>query len=93
MPAAQRPLAVAHRGDPLGHRENTVGAVLAAARQGADAIDFVIQQTLAGVTGKFFDGRAIGRADPLAYDAAIRSELRERTKAIVRSVGGAKRRS
>lgn len=59
---------------------------LGTARQGADAIDFVIRQTLAGVTGKFFDGSAIGRADPDAYDAEIRSELRERTWAIVRSI-------
>lgn len=43
MPAADRPLAIAHRGDPVGHRENTVEAVVAAARQGADAIEVDVQ--------------------------------------------------
>ncbi|MBB2925064.1 glycerophosphodiester phosphodiesterase [Cellulomonas cellasea] len=43
MPAPDRPLAVAHRGDPVNHRENTVEAVLAAARQGADAIEVDVQ--------------------------------------------------
>lgn len=43
MPAADRPLAIAHRGDPVGHRENTVAAVLAAAAQGADAIEVDVQ--------------------------------------------------
>lgn len=32
-------LAIAHRGDPHGHRENTVPAVLAALEQGADLVE------------------------------------------------------
>lgn len=42
MPTAP-PLAIAHRGDPVLHRENTVGAVLAAIDQGADAIEVDVQ--------------------------------------------------
>lgn len=38
-----RPLAIAHRGDPVGHRENTVAAVRAAARLGADAVEIDVQ--------------------------------------------------
>ena len=43
MLAAVNPLAVAHRGDPVGHRENTVAAVVAAIEQGADAIEVDVQ--------------------------------------------------
>lgn len=43
MPAVPRPLAIAHRGDPVAHRENTVEAVLTAAAQGADAVEVDVQ--------------------------------------------------
>src|SRR5659263_62100 len=43
MPAAVSPLAIAHRGDPVAHRENTVAAVVAAIEQGADAIEVDVQ--------------------------------------------------
>jgi len=43
MPAAVSPLAIAHRGDPVAHRENTAAAVVAAIEQGADAIEVDVQ--------------------------------------------------
>lgn len=43
MLAAVHPLAIAHRGDPVAHRENTVAAVVAAIEQGADAIEVDVQ--------------------------------------------------
>lgn len=43
MLAAAHPLAIAHRGDPVAHRENTVSAVVAAIEQGADAIEVDVQ--------------------------------------------------
>lgn len=38
-------LAIAHRGDPHGHRENTVPAVLAAMEQGADLVEVDVTTT------------------------------------------------
>lgn len=38
-------LAIAHRGDPYGHRENTVPAVLAAIEQGADLVEVDVAAT------------------------------------------------
>lgn len=43
MPTTAHPLAIAHRGDPVTHRENTVAAVAAAIEQGADAIEIDVQ--------------------------------------------------
>lgn len=43
MPSTTRPLAIAHRGDPVAHRENTVGAIRAAIDHGADAIEVDVQ--------------------------------------------------
>jgi glycerophosphoryl diester phosphodiesterase len=43
VPTAVSPLAIAHRGDPVAHRENTVAAVVAAIEQGADAIEVDVQ--------------------------------------------------
>jgi NAD(P)-dependent dehydrogenase (short-subunit alcohol dehydrogenase family) len=53
---------------------------------GADAIVHVIERTLTGQTGLFFDGTQISKADPSAYDAGRRSELRARTNALVATV-------
>jgi NAD(P)-dependent dehydrogenase (short-subunit alcohol dehydrogenase family) len=58
-------------------------APLGTAAQGADAIMYVIDQTLAGTTGTFFDQRVIARADPTAYDVDVRRRLRERTRGLV----------
>lgn len=57
---------------------------LGTAQQGADAIMYVIERTLAGATGVFFDEREPARADPQAYDLAVRRQLREYTEALVR---------
>jgi NAD(P)-dependent dehydrogenase (short-subunit alcohol dehydrogenase family) len=53
------------------------------AQTGADAIRFVIDRTLAGVTGTFFDQYAPARADPQAYDPEVRRRLIERTRELV----------
>ncbi|MDH6137197.1 glycerophosphoryl diester phosphodiesterase [Kitasatospora sp. MAA4] len=49
MPSAPRPLAVAHRGDPYRHRENTLPAIAAALAAGADAVEVDVQLTRDGV--------------------------------------------
>ncbi len=56
---------------------------LGTAQEGADAIMFVIQQTLAGTTGRFFDQRSLAQADPQAYDLDARRRLRERTAELL----------
>lgn len=43
--AAKRVLAIAHRGDPVAHRENTVPAFLAAAGAGADMVELDVRLT------------------------------------------------
>lgn len=43
------PLAIAHRGDPYRHRENTLPAVLAAIEQGADLVEVDVATTRDGV--------------------------------------------
>ena len=48
--AAQWPaLAVAHRGDPYVHRENTLASVRSALRKGADAVEVDVRLTRDGV--------------------------------------------
>ena len=42
------PLAIAHRGDPIAQRENTLPAFVAAVRQGADMIELDLRQTRDG---------------------------------------------
>lgn len=56
---------------------------LGTAEDGADAILHVIARTLEGVSGEFFDGRTITRADPLAYDVTVRKQLRTQTLEMV----------
>ncbi|MEU6371318.1 glycerophosphodiester phosphodiesterase [Streptomyces sp. NPDC046931] len=41
--------AVAHRGDPYRHRENTIGSLRSALRQGADAVEIDVRLTRDGV--------------------------------------------
>jgi glycerophosphoryl diester phosphodiesterase len=42
-------LAIAHRGDPVGHRENTLPAFAAALAQGADMVELDVRRTRDGV--------------------------------------------
>jgi len=42
------PLAIAHRGDPLAQRENTLPAFVAAVREGADMVELDLRQTRDG---------------------------------------------
>jgi glycerophosphoryl diester phosphodiesterase len=42
-------IAIAHRGDPIGQRENTLPAFEAAERQGADMVELDLQRTADGV--------------------------------------------
>jgi hypothetical protein len=58
---------------------------LGTARQGADAINFVIDETLEGVTGQFFDQYRTAPANPLAYDTDVRTALRDWTRAQIRA--------
>ncbi|HET9988493.1 MAG TPA: SDR family NAD(P)-dependent oxidoreductase [Kofleriaceae bacterium] len=53
------------------------------ARAGAEAIRFVIDRTLDGVTGTFFDQYAPARADPQAYIPDVRRRLLDRTRELV----------
>jgi glycerophosphoryl diester phosphodiesterase len=41
-------LAIAHRGDPIGHRENTLPAFAAAVAQGADMLELDLRRTRDG---------------------------------------------
>jgi NAD(P)-dependent dehydrogenase (short-subunit alcohol dehydrogenase family) len=56
---------------------------LGTAEEGADAIMYVIAQTLDGTSGEFFDQRTSARAEPSAYDVGVRQRLRERTFELV----------
>jgi NAD(P)-dependent dehydrogenase (short-subunit alcohol dehydrogenase family) len=52
--------------------------------EGVDAtIRLIADESLAGVTGKYFDGVREGRADPQAYDAKARAQLRELSEKLV----------
>jgi len=43
-----RPITIAHRGEPVGHRENTLGAFAAALGQGADWVEIDLRRTRDG---------------------------------------------
>jgi glycerophosphoryl diester phosphodiesterase len=69
-PASGTTLAIAHRGDPHGHRENTIPAVLAALDQGADLVEIDLALTRDGTAVLLHDrtltrlwGRALTVAD------------------------------
>ncbi len=46
----RRPLAIAHRGDPIAHRENTVAAIRSALDCGADIVEIDVKTTEDGVS-------------------------------------------
>ena len=50
-----RPLAVAHRGDPLAFRENTLPAFAAAVRGGADMVEIDVRRTADGAAAVVHD--------------------------------------
>jgi glycerophosphoryl diester phosphodiesterase len=45
MPVGSEVIAIAHRGDPVGHRENTLPAFAAAVAQGADMVELDLRRT------------------------------------------------
>jgi glycerophosphoryl diester phosphodiesterase len=49
------PLAVAHRGDPLAYRENTVAAFAAAVEAGADMVELDVRRTADGAAAVLHD--------------------------------------
>lgn len=76
-----RPLAIAHRGDPYAFRENTLPALAAAVRAGADMVEIDIRRTADGAVVVLHDPtleRLWGLARPVA----------ELTLAEVRGLGG-----
>ena len=52
--------------------------------RGAESIQYVVQQSLAGVTGRYFDQTEPSRPEPQANDRALRRSLAERTEAMLR---------
>jgi NAD(P)-dependent dehydrogenase (short-subunit alcohol dehydrogenase family) len=58
-------------------------APLGTAESGGDAVAFVLEQALAGMTGRYFDVKREARALPSAYDEATRSKLRELTERLL----------
>lgn len=80
-PPARRsgPIAVAHRGDPVRHRENTLPAFVAAVEQGADMVELDCQVTS--------DGRVVVLHDPgLRRLWGLARQVRTMTWAEVASV-------
>jgi len=57
---------------------------LGTADEGAAATVALVEKTLAGVSGKYFDRTTEAHALPQAYDAPLLCLLRERTEAILR---------
>ena len=55
VPRATRVLAIAHRGDPVRYRENTVDAVRSAMEQGADAVEVDVQLAADGTVVALHD--------------------------------------
>ena len=49
-PGRTRPLAIAHRGDPIAHRENTTAAIRSALDCGADVVEIDVKTTEDGVS-------------------------------------------
>lgn len=72
-----RPLAIAHRGDPLAHRENTLAAFAAAVAAGADLVELDVRLSADGAAAVVHDAtldRVFGLPGRVA-DASI-GELR-----------------
>ena len=53
------------------------------AKSGAEAILYVLERALAGVTGIYFDVKSESHALPSAYDEATRRSLREQTETLL----------
>jgi len=72
-------LAIAHRGDPIGERENTLASFSAAVRQGADMVELDLRRTADGVIVVLHDAtleRLWGVARPVAdLDLAALREI------------------
>lgn len=73
-------LAVAHRGEPVGFRENTVAAVRAAIEAGADLVEIDVKTTADGVSVVLHD-------DSLTRLWGVEREVRQMTAAEVADVG------
>ncbi len=56
---------------------------LGTAESGGEAVLFVLERALAGVTGRYFDVKRESRALASAYDEATRAKLREQTEALL----------
>jgi glycerophosphoryl diester phosphodiesterase len=72
--------AIAHRGEPVGHRENTLPAVAAALGLGADLVEIDVQVTADGAVVLLHDAtleRLWG--EPVRVDAVTGAELARRT--------------
>ncbi|MEV4612519.1 glycerophosphodiester phosphodiesterase [Kitasatospora sp. NPDC049258] len=71
-----RVLAVAHRGDPFRHRENTLASVVSAFAAGADAVEVDVQLTRDGVPVLLHD-RTLERhwGDPRQVDRVTLDQL------------------
>ena len=51
--------------------------------RGAEVIRYVVEQSLEGATGRYFDEFEPARPDPQAFDAVVRRRLRERTDELL----------
>ncbi|MFJ9695671.1 glycerophosphodiester phosphodiesterase [Kitasatospora sp. NPDC101183] len=73
-----KPLAVAHRGDPYRHRENTLPSIRSAIAAGADAVEVDVQLTRDKVPVLLHD-RTLERlwGDPRAIDRVTAEQLDE----------------
>jgi glycerophosphoryl diester phosphodiesterase len=78
------PRAIAHRGEPVGHRENTLAAVAAALQLGADLVEIDVQVTADGAVVLLHDD-TLGRLwdVPVRVDALTWAEVGHRTGAGV----------
>jgi NAD(P)-dependent dehydrogenase (short-subunit alcohol dehydrogenase family) len=59
-------------------------APLGRASDGAAVIVEIVRRSLVGTTGEYFNELVAARADPQAYDLAVRAALRERTQELLR---------
>ena len=74
-------MTVAHRGEPIGHRENTLPAILAALRAGADMVEIDVKTTADGEVVLLHD-------DTLDRLWAVPAAIRETTSSQLADVGG-----
>lgn len=76
-------LAIAHRGEPVGHRENTLPAIRAALDAGADVVEIDVKTTADGVSVVLHD-------DSLSRLWDVDRDVREMTAAEVADVGASR---